>query len=126
MPEADLSNASRIAIVDDDQSFRDSLRRLLTSLGYSVSVFASAAQFLESAELAGIQCVVADVHMPETSGVDLFRTLVSSGYRIPTILVTGYPDEEVSARMIAEGVKCYLRKPLEETHLIRCLLDAVG
>lgn len=124
-PEAPLPDQLRIAIIDDDQSFRDSLRRLLTSLGYSVSAYTSAAQFMESAELERTACVVADVHMPHTSGIDLYRNLVSGGRPIPTILVTGYPDEVVKARMIGEGVQCYLRKPLEEAHLIKCLQDAV-
>ena len=110
-----------ISVVDDDQAFRDSMRRLLKSLGYVVSIFPSAAEFLASPTLAATACLVADVHMPETTGVALYKHLIETGRTIPTILVTAYPDDDVEKRMLALGVVCYLHKPLEEAHLIRCL-----
>lgn len=115
-----------ISIVDDDQSFRDSLRRLIKSLGYAVAVFPSAAEFLASPRFSATQCLVADIHMPDMSGVELHGHLVSNGHRIPTILVTAYPDDDVQRRMLREGVECYLRKPLEEAALIACLRSAVA
>jgi FixJ family two-component response regulator len=121
-----LAKQSLIAIVDDDESFRDSMRRLIKSLGYRGAVFASAAEFLSSPSRAAIHCLVADIHMPEMSGVELYRHLVGTGQSIPTILVTAYPDEKVQARMLSEGVECYLRKPLEESALIECLRAAVA
>ena len=120
-----MSKQSMIAIVDDDQSFRDSMRRLVKSLGYSGAVFASAAEFLASPKFAATNCLVADIHMPEMSGVELYRHLVETGRGIPTILVTAYPDDRVQERMLSEGVRCYLRKPLEEAVLIDCLHSAV-
>jgi len=119
-----LSKQPMISIVDDDQSFRDSMRRLVKSLGYSGAAFASAAEFLASPRLAATDCLVADIHMPEMSGVDLYRHLVETGRGIPTILVTAYPDDRVQERMLSEGVRCYLRKPLEEAVLIDCLHSA--
>jgi FixJ family two-component response regulator len=124
--EAVLSEQSLISIVDDDQSFRDSMRRLIKSLGYAVAVFPSAAEFLASPKLTATACLVADVHMPATTGVELYGRLIESGHPIPTILVTAYPDDSVQERMLTAGVKCYLRKPLEEAHLIRCLHFAVA
>ena len=115
-----------ISIVDDDQSFRDSMRRLLKALDYSVAVFPSGAQFLASAELATTACLVADIHMPEMTGVELHNHLVESGHAIPTILVTADPDERPKACMLARGVQCYLRKPLVEAALIDCLRTAVA
>jgi FixJ family two-component response regulator len=123
-PEAVLSEQSLISIVDDDQSFRDSMRRLLKSLGYAVAVFPSAAEFLASPKLAATACLVADVHMPAITGVELYRHLIETGHAIPTILVTAYPDDSVQERMLTMGVECYLRKPLEEAHLIGCLRSA--
>lgn len=120
-----MSKQSMISIVDDDHSFRDSMRRLVKSLGYTGAVFASAAEFLASPGLAATDCLVADVHMPEMSGVELYRHLVETGRGIPTILVTAYPDDRVQERMLSEGVRCYLRKPLEEAVLIDCLHSAV-
>lgn len=125
-PEAVLSNQSMISVVDDDESFRDSMRRLLKSLGYAVSAFPSAAEFLASPKLAATTCLVADVHMPVTTGVALYSHLIETGRTIPTILVTAYPDDDVEKRMLALGVVCYLHKPLEEAHLIRCLLSVFG
>ena len=121
MPERPL-----ISIVDDDQSFGDSMRRLLKALDYSVAVFSSAAQFLASAELAATACLVADIHMPEMTGVELYDHLVDSGHTIPTILVTAHPDERSKECMLARGVQCYLCKPLVEAALIDCLRSAVA
>ena len=121
-----LSERSLISIVDDDLSFGDSMRRLLKSLGYPVAVFASGAQFLASRELSATRCLVADIHMPEMTGVELYHYLVQSGYAIPTILVTAYPDDQVRERMLSLGVECYLHKPLEESALIDCLQSAVA
>ena len=117
-------SAQLISVVDDDQAFRDSMRRLLKSLGYLVAVFPSADEFLASPKLAVTACLVADVHMPVTTGVELYRHLIAKGHTIPTILVTAYPDEDVQARMLREGVECYLRKPLNESDLIGCLSAA--
>jgi FixJ family two-component response regulator len=123
---ATVPNDSLISIVDDDQSFRDSMRRLIKSLGYAVDVFSSAAEFLASPRVAATHCLVADIHMPDMTGVELYGHLVRSGLRIPTILVTAYPDEDDRRRMLSEGVECYLRKPLEEAALIACLRSAVA
>jgi FixJ family two-component response regulator len=120
-PEAVLSKQSLISIVDDDQSFRDSMRRLLKSLGYPVAVFPSAGEFLASPKLAATACLVCDVHMPAITGIDLYKQLIETGHAIPTILVTAYPDDSVQERMLALGVECYLRKPFDEAHLIGCL-----
>jgi len=121
-----MLNRTLISIVDDDQSFRDSLRRLIKSMGYAVAPFSSAAEFLASPRLAATHCLVADIHMPDMTGVELYGHLVRSGLRIPTILVTAYPDDLDQQRMLSQGVECYLRKPLEEAALIACLRSAVA
>lgn len=121
-----MSERSLISIVDDDQSFGDSMRRLLKALDYSVALFPSAAQFLASPQLAATACLVADIHMPEMTGVELYSHLVESGHAIPTILVTAYPDDSVKERMLTMGVECYLHKPLVEAALIDCLRTAVA
>ena len=102
------------------------MRRLLKSLDYSVAVFPSAAQFLASSQLAVTACLVADIHMPEMTGVELYNHLVESGHSIPTILVTAYPDDRVKERMLTLGVACYLHKPLVEAALIDCLRSAIA
>jgi FixJ family two-component response regulator len=59
------------------------------------------------------------------TGVELYRHLLDSGYAIPTILVTAYADDDVGSRALKDGVLCYLRKPVDEKHLKRCLLAAL-
>lgn len=120
-----MSEQVLISIVDDDQSFRDSLRRLIKSLGYAVAVFPSAADFLDSPKLPATACLVADVHMLAMTGIELFEYLIATGRSIPTILVTAYPDSDAREQMLAAGVECYMRKPLDEGHLIGCLHTAV-
>jgi FixJ family two-component response regulator len=121
-----LSERSLISVVDDDQSFGDSMRRLLKSLDYSVAVFPSGAQFLASPQLAVTACLVADIHMPEMTGVELYHHLTARGHAIPTILVTAYSDDCLKERMLTLGVECYLCKPLVEAALIACLRAAVA
>ena len=114
-----------ISIVEDDQPFRESMRKLLMSLGYTVEAFASAADFLASPLLPQTACLVSDVQMPGMTGVELHRCLLDAGYLIPTILVTAYPDEAVRKRALKSGVVCYLSKPVDDEHLERCLRSAL-
>jgi FixJ family two-component response regulator len=114
-----------VSVVEDDQFFRESMRRLLRSLGYSVEAFPSAADFLASPRLIETACLIADVQMPAMTGLELYRHLVAGGYAIPTILVTAHPDDDVWARALNDGVVCYLRKPIDEKHLMRCLRAAL-
>ena len=114
-----------ILVVDDDQFFRESMRRLMRSLGYAVEAFPSAADLLASPRLVETACVIADVHMPAMTGVELYRRLIDTGHEIPTILVTAFPDDDVRTRALRDGVVCYLRKPVDEKHLMRCLRAAL-
>jgi FixJ family two-component response regulator len=120
-----MSKASLVSVVEDDQFFRESMRRLMRSLGYSVEAFPSAADFLASPRLVETACLIADVHMPAMTGLELYRHLIDAGHAIPTILVTAYPDDDVRARALNDGVVCYLRKPVDEKHLMRCLRTAL-
>jgi FixJ family two-component response regulator len=120
-----MSKRSLVAIVEDDRFFRDSMRRLMQSLGYRVEAFASAAEFLESPCLCETACLIADVHMPAMTGPELHRHLIASGYDIPTILVTAYVDDQIRARALKDGVVCYLPKPVEEKRLLGCLHAAL-
>ena len=116
---------SLVSVVEDDQFFRESMRRLMRSLGYDVAAFPSAADFLASPRLAETVCLIADVHMPAMTGLELHEHLIEAGHAIPTILVTAYPDDVDRARALNGGVVGYLRKPVDEQHLIRCLHAAL-
>jgi FixJ family two-component response regulator len=119
--EAAMSNHTLVSIVDDNQPFRESLRKLVMLFGYTVESFPSAAEFLASRLFAETGCLVVDVHMPGMTGVELYRHLVDTGHAIPTILITAYPDEFVRDRVLKEGVVCYLGKPVDDDDLERCL-----
>ncbi len=120
MPEHRL-----ISVVEDNQPFRESMRKLMMSLGYTVETFPSAADFLASPLLTATACLVSDIQMPGMTGVELHRHLIEAGYAIPTILVTAYPDEVVRRRALKDGVVCYLPKPVDDDHLERCLRSAL-
>jgi FixJ family two-component response regulator len=114
-----------VSVVEDDRFFRESMGRLMRSLGYTVEAFPSAADFLASPRLGETACLIADVHMPAMTGIELYRHLVDEGHAIPTILVTAYPNDIDRARALNDGVVCYLRKPIDEQDLTRCLHAAL-
>ena len=114
-----------VSVVDDDRSLRESMCRLMRSLGYAADFFSSAAEFLASPRLVETACLIADVQMPVMSGLELYRCLVDAGQAIPTILVTAFPNDVDRARALNNGVMCYLRKPAEEEHLTRCVREAL-
>ena len=121
-----MANRTLISIVDDDQPFRESMRKLVTLLGYTVEEFPSAADFLASPLLPETGCLIADVHMPGMTGDELHRRLIKLGHVIPTILATAYPDEVVSDQALKDGVICYLSKPVDDEDLERCLRSALS
>ena len=121
-----MPRALLVSVVEDDLFFRDSMRRLLRSLGYPVEVFSSAVDFLASPRLLETTCLIADVQMPVMSGIELHRSLIDTGVAIPTILVTAYPNDIDRRRALNDGVVCYLGKPIDETLLMRCLRGALG
>jgi FixJ family two-component response regulator len=120
-----MPKALLVTVVEDDRFFRESMRRLMRSLGYTVEIFSSATDFLASPRLVETACLIADVNMPTMSGVELHRHLIKAGYAMPTILVTAYPNDVDRTRALNDGVVCYLRKPVDENNLIRCLRTAL-
>jgi FixJ family two-component response regulator len=121
-----MPKTALISVVEDDRYFRDSMRRLMRSLGYPVEVFPSAADFLASPRRVQTSCLICDVQMPAISGIALHKSLVDAGRPIPTILVTAYPNDIDRARALNDGVICYLSKPIDETLLTQCLREALG
>jgi FixJ family two-component response regulator len=120
-----LSKAPLIAIVEDDEFFRASMRRLMRSLGYTVEAFPTAADFLAYRRLDETACLIADIQMPGMTGVELHACLIEAGHKIPTILVTAYPDEAARARAPKDGIVCYLLKPFDDNDLTNCVRKAV-
>jgi FixJ family two-component response regulator len=113
------------SIVDDDASVRAATARLLRSMGFSTHTFASAKEFLSSAQLRETACLIADVEMPGMSGVELQDHLISTGHTIPTIFITAFPDERVRHRAINAGAIDFLSKPFDESRLLECVEQAL-
>lgn len=115
-----------ISIVDDDESVREAMARLMKAHGYLVKTFESGASLLNSEHRAGAVCLIADVQMPGMTGLELYDRLIADGAPIPTILITAHPDETVRLRALRAGVHCYLTKPINEDDLLGCVRSAVG
>ena len=120
-----MPKALLVSVVEDDEFLRESMRMLMESLGHSVEAFSSAADFLASPRLVETACLIADVHMPAMTGIELHRHLIETGHAIPTILMTAYPDDEARTLSLKEGVICYLGKPVDDELLKRCLRAAL-
>jgi FixJ family two-component response regulator len=116
-----MPRATLVSVVEDDQFFRESMRRLMRSLGYAVETFSCAGDFLASPRLHETTCLISDVQMPAMSGLELYRNLIRAGHVIPTILITAYPNEVDRDHALDEGVVGYLRKPVDEAQLTGCL-----
>ena len=110
-----------ISIIDDNDSVRESLRRLMRSVGFSVNVFASAEEFLDSDRLRNTDCLILDVRLPGMNGLELQRHLETSHFEIPIIFITSYEDDEVRARALNAGALDYFLKPFNDEDL----LDAI-
>lgn len=110
-----------IAVIDDDESVREATTSLLRSLGLIAKGFASANEFLNSNRAFITSCVIADVQMPEVSGLALYGQLIAAGHPIPTILMTAYPDDAIRERALNAGVAGYLVKPFSEKELLDCI-----
>jgi len=114
-----------VAIVDDDESIRDTTKDLLESAGLAAATFASGQLLLKSRRLKSISCLVADMRMPAMTGLELHQHLVASNQAIPTILLTAYPDERVRAQAMQSKVVCYLAKPFAPDELLACVRCAI-
>jgi FixJ family two-component response regulator len=120
-----LPKLQAISIIDDDAFVRLATSNLVRSLGYTVHTFASAEEFLRSPQLNDTACVIADVQMPDMSGVELQSLLQAQGHRVPFIFITAFPEETVRAQALKAGAICFLTKPFAGPTMIRCLDTAL-
>ena len=110
-----------ISVVDDDDSVRESLRRLIRSVGFAVQVFASAEQFLNSDDLLHTHCLILDVKLPGMNGLELQHQLAVTGRGIPIIFITAHGDDAARARALRDGALDYLFKPFSEEALLTAI-----
>jgi FixJ family two-component response regulator len=114
-----------IVVVDDDASVRDAASNLFRSMGFGVTAFASAEEFLRSDVIERTSCLVLDVQMPGMGGLNLQSRLTETGRHIPIVFVTGYPDEALRDRALKSGAICFLTKPFSEDDLLGGLRSAL-
>jgi FixJ family two-component response regulator len=116
-----MPDASIISIVDDDASVREGLADLINSMGYQAKTFRRAEHFMKSHWLRNTSCLIADVQMPGMTGLELYSALSDLGVKIPTILITAFPNNDDRGRARDAGVSCYLTKPFEKGELMKCI-----
>jgi FixJ family two-component response regulator len=114
-----------VFVVDDDRSVRDSLRRLITSVGMTVEVFPSAQEFLSTPRGNTPGCLVLDVRLPGMSGLDLQRELANTNAPLPIIFLTGHGDIPMSVRAMKTGAIEFLTKPFRAQDLLDAIRHAV-
>jgi FixJ family two-component response regulator len=110
-----------VSVIDDDESVRRALRRLIRSFGLNVETFASAEEFLAPGEHRAPACLLLDLRLPGMSGLELQERLAADGRRIPVVFITAHLDESARRAALAAGAVEFLLKPFDD----RVLLDAV-
>jgi FixJ family two-component response regulator len=116
----------RIAVVDDDPFVLRGLRRLLRSAGFDVDTYASGAEFLDAGGGNEPDCVVLDLHMPQTTGFEVQAQLAKSGRSTPVIVITGDDTPEAQSRAFRLGAKGYFGKPVDDEALLAAIGVAIG
>jgi FixJ family two-component response regulator len=116
-----MPKRSLVAVVDDDESVRESLPDLLTELGFAVQAFSSAKEFLASDCIGHTRCLILDIAMPGMSGPDLQRELTLRRQEIPVVFITAHGDETVRPRLLEQGAVECLSKPFSDAALLRAL-----
>jgi FixJ family two-component response regulator len=120
-----LKHKSLIVVVDDDESVREALENLISSVGFEVKLFASAEDFLDSDTLLQTDCAILDVRLPGISGPELQQRLASDGQRIPIIIITAQGDDKTQDEAVAAGAIAFLKKPVKEEVLLAALESAL-
>jgi FixJ family two-component response regulator len=110
----------RVAVIDDDESVRESLPDLLREFGYRAEVYSSAEAFLSAGRPGDYLCLVLDLSMPGMSGIELQQEIARRNIRVPIVFITAHGDEDLRQRLRADGIECIL-KPFTDT----VLLDAI-
>jgi FixJ family two-component response regulator len=115
-----------ISVVDDDESTRMTITRLIESFGLRATVFESAESFLKSGQQNNTSCLILDVQMPNMNGLRLQTELAASGCSVPIIFITAYDDKESRGRAIQAGAVAFLSKPFCDEQLLQSVRFALG
>jgi FixJ family two-component response regulator len=114
-----------VAVIDDDESHRSAVQRLLKAEGFSVQSFASAEDFLSSGRQHETGCLIADIRMPGMSGLDLQAKLNADRCPIPTIFITAHGDEDLRLQAMRGGAVKFMVKPFDCAILLESVRAAL-
>jgi FixJ family two-component response regulator len=113
-----MSSTAMVFVIDDDQSMRKSLERLLGAARYKVELFKSASEFLSRSAHAGPSCVIVDVRMPELNGIDFQKALIEVAREEQLVFITGHGDVPMCAKAMKAGAVDFLPKPFKPKQLL--------
>jgi len=114
-----------IAVVDDEESVRRALARMLSASQLDVEIFGSGQEFLDSLRTRRPDCVVLDYQMPGLTGRDVQRQLAEARIRLPIIVVTAHDQPALREQCLADGAVAYIAKPLQRARLLSVIEDAI-
>ena len=120
------SDARVVAVVDDDEDFRDALHLYLRTFGFQVEAFASGKEFLRSGRLEAVGFAILDLAMPEMNGLEVQQQVALRGLEIPIVFLTAHRDDYLGQCARATGALAVLRKPADDEELIRLVREALG
>lgn len=121
-----MTDGMVITIVDDDESLRKAIKRLINAVGLSVEDFASAEDFLCSGRSQDAACLILDLQLPGMSGLELQRRLAAANCRVPTIFISANSDGQAYKRALEAGAVGFLQKPFSEDALFNAINSALA
>ena len=116
----------KVIVVEDDDSMREAIERLLDAAGFECSAYASAEALLAWDKLEEAACIVSDLRLPATSGLDLLAQLRTRGGYPPLILITAHDAPGLREEAMKRGAAAYLAKPFRGTALIETIRQVTG
>jgi FixJ family two-component response regulator len=116
----------RVAVIDDDESVRKALCRLLRAANLDADTYASGREFLDSLVARRPDCLILDLHMPGMNGLDIQQRLARNGAQVPVVIITGHDEPQTRAQCLSAGAVACLRKPLDDKTLLEAIYQATG
>ena len=115
-----------VAVLDDDPQMRKALRRLLAAHGFRVEVYERGTDYLAALSSCREDCLLLDLHMPETNGFDILKAFESQKILTPVVVITGHDEPGTAAHALSLGATAYLTKPVDELALLSAIKSAIA
>lgn len=121
-----MPRGNTVHVVDDDRGFRKGLERLLRANSLKVRTYGSAEEFETKGDLTDAGCLILDIHLEGTSGIDLRCKLIEAGSQVPVIFVTAGDNEAIRRAAVRAGCVAYLEKPFSASVLMNAVDEALA